>query len=45
MRVENHLFLTVGFIGKRTQWYRVLPYPKGLGLFESVRYELRLARG
>jgi hypothetical protein len=39
------MFLTLGFIGKGTQWHRVLRYRKGFGRFHSVRYGLCLARG
>jgi hypothetical protein len=39
------VFLTVGSIGKGTQWHRVLRYRKGFGRFYSVRYGLWLARG
>ena len=39
------MFLTLGFVGKWTQWYRVLRYRKGFGRFHSVRYGLWLARG
>jgi len=38
------MFLTLGFIGKWTQWYRVLHHRKGFGRFHSVRYGLWLAR-
>ena len=37
------MFLTLGFIGKWTQWYRVLHYRKGFERFHSVRYGLWLA--
>jgi hypothetical protein len=30
------MFLSFGFIGKWTQWYRVLRYRKGFGRFHSV---------
>jgi hypothetical protein len=39
------MFLKLGFIGKWTQWYRVLRDRKGFGRFHSVRYGLWLARG
>jgi hypothetical protein len=39
------MLLTLGFIGKWTQWYRVLRCRKGFGRFHSVRYGLWLARG
>jgi hypothetical protein len=45
VRGENRMFLTLGFIGKWKQWYRVLHYRKGFGRFHSVRYGLWLARG
>lgn len=42
---ENRMFLTLGFIGKWTEWYRVLRYRKGFGRFHCVRYGLCLTRG
>jgi uncharacterized membrane protein (DUF2068 family) len=37
------MFSTLSFIGKWKQWYRVLRYRKGFGLWDSVRYGLWLA--
>jgi hypothetical protein len=42
---EINMFLTPGFIGKWTEWYRVLRRQTGLGRFDSMRYGLWLARG
>jgi hypothetical protein len=39
------MFSNLSFIGKWTQWYRVLRSHKGFGRFHSVRYGLWLARG
>jgi len=39
------MFSNLSFIGKWTQWYRVLRYRKGFGRFHSVQYGLWLARG
>ena len=39
------MFLTLGFIGKWTQRYRVFRCRKGFGHFHAVRYGLWLARG
>jgi hypothetical protein len=41
----NHMFSTLRFIGKWTQWYRMLRHRNGFGRFHSVRYGLWLARG
>ena len=41
----NHMFSTLRFIGKWTQWYRMLRRRNGFGRFHSVRYGLWLARG
>ena len=35
----------LSLISKWKQWYRVLLYRKGFGLFDSVRLGLWLARG
>jgi hypothetical protein len=35
---------TLSFVGKWKQWYRVLRYRKGFGLYDSVRFGLWLAR-
>jgi len=43
VRRENRVFLTLAFIGKWTQWYRLLRYRKGFGRFDSVRHGLWLA--
>jgi hypothetical protein len=55
LHVEGGLTLAVGnreslrrpvnFAGNWNKWYRVLRYGKGLGLFDSVRLGLWLARG
>jgi hypothetical protein len=39
------MFSILSFADKWKQWYRVLRYGKGFGLFDSVRYGLWLARG
>jgi hypothetical protein len=36
--------LILSFVRKWREWYRVLRYRKGFGLFASVRYGLWLAR-
>jgi hypothetical protein len=41
----NHMFSTLRFIGKWTQWYLMLRHRNGFGRFHSVRYGLWLARG
>ena len=39
------MFSILSLISKWKQWYRVLHYRKGFGLFASVRLGLWLARG
>jgi hypothetical protein len=39
------MFSILSLISKWKQWYRVLHYRKGFGLFDSVRFGLWLARG
>lgn len=39
------MFTILSFVRKWKQWYRVLRYRKGFGLFDSVRYGLWLTRG
>jgi hypothetical protein len=38
------MFLRLGFIGKWTQWYRVLRYRKGFGRFHSAVWAVAGAR-
>jgi hypothetical protein len=42
-RTDMSLILT--FTRKWNNWYGILRYGKGFGLFDSVRYGLWLARG
>lgn len=42
---EGPISLILNFTHKWNEWYRVLRYGKGFGLFDSVRHGLWLARG
>ena len=42
---EGPMSLILNFSRQWNKWYRVLRYGKGLGLFDSVRHGLWLARG